>query len=174
MELIKALSQVKCKSYVLAYLVAGDISSLGKRLDDLGVSWTTDAMPPRELWKKAASARLNVVRMGNHECVPWRMIDILSMGGVPVMDYKPRTAWPEPLVENQHYLNLDFPLNSEGPSSMVTSRIDSWLQDPTLISSISSNTAEYFDRYLAPRPLGHSIIDTVEKRFADAPGALVL
>ena len=164
MALLKALSQVKCKSYIMAYLVAGDIPSLGRRLDDLGVSWTTDAMPPRELWKKAAAARLNIVRMGNHQCVPWRMIDILSMGGVPVMDYKPMTLWPEPLVEDKHYLNLDSPPNKEAQTGAITAKIDSWLQHPSLISSVSSNTADYFDRYLTPKMLGQAIIQTVQKQ----------
>ena len=162
MALLKALSKVKCNSYILAFLVAGDIPSLGKRLDDIGVSWTTKAMPPLELWKKAAAARLNIVRMGMHQCVPWRMIDILAMGGVPIMDYKPMTLWHEPLVEGKHYLNLNFSLKREQESGNIRDKIESWLQNDSLISSISMNTAGYFDLYLEPEMLGRSIIQTVE------------
>ena len=84
MMLLTALSKVKCNSYILAYLVAGDISALGKRkLDDIkGCLDEGKPMGPLELWENAAAARLNIVRMGNHQCVPWRMISILlSMGG---------------------------------------------------------------------------------------------
>jgi hypothetical protein len=161
MMLLKALSKVKCNSYILAYLVAGDIPSLGKRLDDIGVPWTTEAMHPFELWKNAAAARLNIVRMGNHRCIPWRMIDILSMGGVPVMDYKPMTLWPEPLIEGKHYLNLNLSPDKEEVGD-ISDKMDSWLQSDSLVSSISHNTADYFDRYLAPEMLGRSMIQTVE------------
>lgn len=163
MALLKALSKVKCNSYILAYLVAGDIPSLGKRLDALGVPWTTKAMPQRELWKNAAAARLNIVRLGMHQCSPWRMIDILTMGGVPVMDYTPKTVWPEPLVEGKHFLNLNLPPGREEECDAANA-IDSWLQSNSLVPSISRNTAGYFDSYLEPERLGRSISQVIEGR----------
>jgi hypothetical protein len=169
MALLEALSKVKCDSYLLAYLVAGEIASLGKRLDDFGIAWTTKPMPPPELWKRAASARLNIVRMGMHQCIPWRMIDILAMGGVPVMDYKPMTLWPEPLVEGKHYLNLNLLPGREHQAVEIEGKIDSWLQDNSLLSFVSRNTADYFDRYLAPGMLGRSIIQAVEDRCSVQP-----
>ena len=169
MALIKALSKANCNSYLLAYLVAGDIPSQAKRLDDLGVNWTTTAMPPMELWQNAASARLNLVRMGMHECMPWRMIDILSMGGVPVMDYTPPTRWPEPLIEGKHYLNLNFPPGCKNSTSGVAEQIDRWLQQDALVPSIGHNTAAYFDQFLAPQMLGNQIIRAVEDWQAAQP-----
>lgn len=169
MKLFEALSKVRCESYVLAYPVAGDIPAQGKRLDDLGVPWTTKPMPSLELWKNAAGARLNIVRMGMHQCSPWRMIDILAMGGVPVMDYEPMTHWPVPLVEGKHYLNLNLVPGREEESGEVASRIDSWLQNDSLLSSISRNTADYFDRYLAPETLGKSMIQAAEDRRSAQP-----
>jgi hypothetical protein len=164
MALLEALSKVKCNSYILAYLVAGNIPSQGKRLDDLGVSWTTKPMPQLELWKSAAGSRLNIVRMGMHQCSPWRMIDILAMGGVPVVDYKPMTIWPEPLVEGKHYLNLSLLPGQEQQTSEVAVKIDSWLRDDALSISLSRNTADYFDRYLEPEMLGNSILQTVDEQ----------
>ena len=172
MALLKALSKVKCNRYILAYLVAGDIPFLGKRLDDMGVPWTTKAMHPLELWKNAASSRLNVVRMGNHRCIPWRMIDIFSMGGVPIMDYEPMTLWPEPLVEGKHYLNLNISPGREEEVDDVTNKIDSWLQNGSLLSSISRNTADYFDHYLEPARLGRSMIQTVESHHCRAQAVM--
>lgn len=162
MALLTALSKVKCNIYLLAYLVAGDVPSLGKRLDDLGISWTTKAMPKFELWKNAAAARLNIVRLGMHQCSPWRMIDILAMGGVPVVDYKPLTRWPQPLLEGSHYLNLDLFPGQESKSVSIGEKLDSWLQSELLISSISQNNADYFDRFLMPEMLGTYICRTVE------------
>jgi hypothetical protein len=169
MALLESLKKVRCNSYLLAFLVAGDIPSLGRRLDDLGIPWTTKAMPPLELWRNAAAARLNVVRMGMHQCSPWRMIDILAMGGVPVMDYKPLTLWPEPLLEHKHYLSLNFSPGRTEESHDIGDKIDSWLQDESLISSVSHNSAEYFDNYLAPKMLGSSIIRTVENHLSGMP-----
>ncbi len=169
MKLFEALSKVRCNSYVLAYLVAGDISSLGKRLEDLGVSWTTKPMPSIELWKNAASARLNIVRMGMHQCSPWRMIDVLAMGGVPVMDYKPMTLWPEPLVEGRHYLNLNLLPGQEEEAGDIADKMNSWLQSDSLLPSLSRNTTDYFDRHLTPEMLGKSMIEAVEDRRSVQP-----
>lgn len=166
MALLKALSKVKCNSYLLAYLVAGDIPSLGTRLDDLGIPWTTKAMPQQELWKNAAAARMNIVRLGMHQCSPWRMIDILALGGVPLLDYKPMTLWPEPLIEGRHYLNLNLSPGHEEEAGNLADKVDSWLQSDSLVPSISRNTADYFDRYLAPETLGKSICQTVEDRYS--------
>jgi len=174
MKLLKALSKLKCNTYLLAYLVTGDIPSLGKRLDDLGIHWTTKSMPRLELWQNAASARLNIVRMGMHQCAPWRLIDILAMGGVPVMDYKPLTLWPEPLVEGKHYLDLDCPQGQEDAGKMankIADKIDSWLQNESLLSSVSRNAADYFDRYLEPEKLGRAMMQTVEDRCFRAAGS---
>jgi hypothetical protein len=164
MALLEALSKVKCNSYILAYLVAGNIPSLGKRLDGLGIPWTTKPMSTRELWKRAAGSRLNIVRMGMHQCSPWRMIDILALGGVPVVDYTPTTAWPEPLVEGKHYLNLNFLPGQEKRTSGVAGAIEFWLQDNSLLLSVSRDTANYFDHYLEPEMLGNSILRSVDER----------
>jgi hypothetical protein len=92
------------------------------------------------------------------------MIDILAMGGVPVMDDKPPSLWPEPLAEGSHYLNLGLSAGREITPRTVADKIDSWLQSASLIPSISRNTADYFDRFLAPDKLGASILRTVQDR----------
>ncbi len=172
MALLEGLSKVKCNSFILAFLVAGDIAALGKRLDDIGVRWTTEALPPLELWKRMAAARLNIVRMGMHQCVPWRMIDVLAMGGVPVLDHKPITVWPAPLEEERHYLNLDISPDRGHESGYISERVESWLKSDSLISSVSHNAAGYFDRFLEPEMLGRSIIQAVESWPSAMPGNL--
>jgi hypothetical protein len=162
MALLEGIHKTQCNIFLLAYLVAGDITSQGKRLDSIGVPWTTKPMPAKTLWQRAAGARLNIVRLGMHECIPWRMIDILAMGGVPVFDYAPRSIWPEPLVEGKHYLNLDF-CPGRGDAKKIPEKIGAWLKDESLILSISHNTAEYFDRYLSPEKLGTWVMQSVKE-----------
>jgi hypothetical protein len=157
LSLIESLAQVPCSKYLCAYLVAGDIPTLGKRLDRQGIRWTTEPMPKHELWRRAASSRVNIVRLGMHECSPWRMIDILAMGGCPVIDYGPQTRWPIPLLEGRHYLNLRIPPDAPQRSS-VSGEILEWLTTPGLVDGISRNTAEYFDRHLRPVVLGEHMV----------------
>ena len=160
-SLIESLAQVPCEKYLCAYLVAGDIPSLAKRLNSQGVHWTTDPMPKHELCGRAASARLNIVRLGMHECSPWRMIDILAMGGCPVIDYGPQTRWPIPLQENQHYLNLRVAPHSKSKET-VSENVMQWLGTLGLTEEIGRNAAEYFDQHLAHLPLGEHIVSQCE------------
>jgi hypothetical protein len=46
----------------------------------------------------------------------------------------------------------------------IPNRIESWLNEPDLIQSISRNTAAYFDQYLDPDKLGSSILATFEAK----------
>jgi len=163
--LFERLSQVHCNSYLKAYLVAGDIEQQAARLDRIGIQWTTEAMKPLELWRMAAGSRLNLVRLGMHQCMPWRMVDILAMGGVPVLDYSPKTRWPKPLAEGLHYLNLGLVPGKEAEAEPPAKIIEAWLADKALLASIESNTARYFDEYLAPEALGKSILAELESQY---------
>jgi len=157
LRLIESLAKVECTKFLCAYLVAGDIAAIGQRLDRQGIQWTTEPLTPRQLWVQAAAARLNIVRLGMHECIPWRMTDILAMGGCPVIDYGPRTLWPSPLIEEQHFLSLRA-LPDTPPPEELPGRVAAWLAHPTLIADISCNTAAYFDRHLEPIEIGRDIL----------------
>jgi len=163
LALIEALAKVKCRKKVLAYLLAGDISAAVKRLESAGIAWTTKWIPQAELWGYAAKSRLNIVRHGMHQCVPWRMAEILAMGGCPVMDYEATTRWHAPLVEGRHYVHLDVPYHpGEGAgidTRTLTDRVESWVASEELTESISRNTERYFDEHLTPAVLGKYILD---------------
>ena len=73
-----------------------------------------------------------------------------------------RTLWPKPLIETQHYLNLNFTPSQERETGDIPDRIDSWLQSDSLVHSISRNTADYFDGHLEPVMLGRSMMQMVE------------
>ena len=157
LRLVESLARVNCSKLLCAYLVAGDIPAIGQRLDRQGIAWTTRPLEAKQLWAKAAASRLNIVRLGMHECIPWRMTDILAMGGCPVVDYGPRTQWPAPLVEGEHYLSLRAEPDAQPPEDLPA-RVEQWLADPLQVAAIAHNTAAYFDQHLNPIAIGRDIV----------------
>ena len=164
LAIFEALARVKCRKYLLASVVSGDVRATTARLEKAGVPWTTAWVPRSEVWRIASHSRLNVVRHGMHECIPWRMTEILAMGGCPVLDYASTTRWHVPLVENVHYLNLGAPYNpsraAEFDRDEVAGRVEAWLADADGLRQIGQNTARYFDEHLTPKKLGAYMIDT--------------
>ena len=159
--LLEALAHVPCRKRLLAYLVSGNIGDTAARLEKAGIPWTTRWMPRDELWRVAASSRLNIVRHGMHQCIPWRMTDLLAMGACPVLDYAATTRWHVPLVEGEHYLNLQVPYRpdegAEVDAGALVGRVLNWLSSADLLTQISRNTARYFDEVLSPEAFGRHI-----------------
>ena len=171
LALMEALARVKCRKKLLAYLVAGDIGAAVKRLEKAGIPWTTKWVPQAQLWSDAAKSRLNIVRHGMHQCVPWRMAEILAMGGCPVLDYSATTRWHVPLVENVHYLNLDVPYRPGGgafPSEELVARVERWVASEDLTETISRNNQRYFDEHITPEALGRYILQHAAETVAQS------
>lgn len=169
LRLFEALAKVKCRKYLLASLVSGDTRAAAVRLEKAGVPYTTKWVPRVEVWRIAARSRLNVIRHGMHQCIPWKMTDMLAMGACPVLDYTATTRWHVPLEENVHYLNLSatgsgLEEDRSDPKD-VASRVEVWLADADRIRCIAQNTARYFDDYLTPENLGNYIIDTARRSY---------
>jgi hypothetical protein len=158
LALFETLARVKCRKNLLALLVAGDTRAAARRLEKAGVPYTSAWMPQSEVWRMAARSRLNIVRHGMHQCIPWRMTDMLAMGSCPVLDYAPTTRWHVPLEENVHYLQLGIPYRPSAAAPIdpgeVADRVERWLADRSLIPGIEQNTARYFDEHLMPERLG--------------------
>ena len=167
LALFEALAQLRCRKKLLAYLISEDKTKEIQRLEKAGVSWTTRPLPLKELWDLAAGARLNIVRHGVEDCVPWRMTDMLAMGHCAVLDYQARTQWHVPLVENVHYLSLDVspdnPLQPHEFAGRVVERVGSWLGTKYLIESVSANAAAYFDDHLTPGSMGRHIVENCRR-----------
>ena len=161
LRLLETLARVKCRKKLLAYLLTGEIRTAVARLEKAGVPWTTKWVPQAELWRLAAKSTLNIVRHGMHQCVPWRMAEILAMGGCPVLDYSATTRWHVPLEEGVHYLNLGVPYRPNGAADFdsyeVIDRVERWVASEGLTQTISRNTASYFDEHLTPQALGRYI-----------------
>lgn len=164
LTVFETLARVNCKKKLLAYLISGDIRGAAARLDKAGVPWTTKWMPLAEVWSLASRSKLNIVRHGMHQCIPWRMTEMLAMGSCPVLDYPATTRWHVPIEENVHYLNLGIPYRPSGAADFdpreVIDRVESWLSSQHLIRTINENTARYFDEHLTPERLGRYILQT--------------
>ena len=171
LALFETLARVKCRKYLLAYLVSGDTRAAA-RLKKAGVPYTSSWVPRSEVWRIAARSRLNIVRHGMHECIPWRMTDMLAMGACPVLDYAATTRWHVPLQENVHYLNLGAAYNRSQVDRFdpkeVAGRVEAWLADRNRLLGIGLNTARYFDDYLTPERLGSYMIETARLIFRQA------
>ena len=171
LALFESLARLRCRKKLLAYLISADRAGEIERLEKAGVCWTTRSIPLEELWDLAARSRLNIVRHGVEDCIPWRMTDMLAMGHCPVLDYRARTQWHVPLVEGVHYLSLDVspddPLPPEEFTRRVVDRVESWLTTENLIESGSENAAAYFDDYMTPDAMGGYIVEQC-RRAAEA------
>ncbi len=167
LALFETLARVKCRKNLLAFLVAGDTQAAASRLEKAGVPYTSKWVPQSEVWRMAARSRLNIVRHGMHQCIPWRMTETLAMGGCPVLDYAPTTRWHVPLEETVHYLHLGIPYRASAAARFdpaeVADRVERWLVDGSLIPAIGQNTARYFDENLMPEKVGEYLFRTASR-----------
>jgi glycosyltransferase involved in cell wall biosynthesis len=163
LALFETLARVKCRKNLLAVLVAGDTRAAAARLEKAGVPCTTRWVPQAEVWRTAARSRLNIVRHGMHQCIPWRMTETLAMGGCPVLDYPAATRWHVPLEENVHYLSLGVSYRPSMAAAFdpleVAERVETWLAGGSLIAEIGRNTARYFDEHLTPERIGGYMLE---------------
>lgn len=167
LRLIESVNRVKCRKFVLAYLVAGDVGDHARRLGAQNIPFTTEPMPLPELWSVAAQSRLNLVRLGMHGCVPWRMTDLLAMGGCPVLDRAPNTTWRPAFVENEHFLSAAVDLLPEGHLSSdaayeaLPDRLEEWIADDARIQSVRERNAAYYDNGVSSQAIGQQICEAV-------------
>ena len=173
LKLLEEISKIKCKKFIYAYLVAGNIEKTSKRLDKQKILWSIHPFPLNKLWIISAQSRLNIIRLGMHYCIPWRLTDILAMGGCPLLDREPFTVWPEPLIKNKNYLSLDLSIGPEKPVALeeeyktIKEKIENFLLCSDLIKKISKNNSKYFDNYLYPFKVGYYMIKTIKRRLLD-------
>lgn len=169
-RMLEAVARIRCRKFVLGYLVAGDIRGLSERLRKAGVPTTTKPLKVSELWKIASRSRMNIIRLGIHYCIPHRMFDLLALGTCPVLDQAPKTIWPAPLVEGQHYLSLNLNTGRDqlvadaAAYDRVPELLESFLSNEQLVPQIRESAAAYFDNNLRPDRVGKRIFDEVCQR----------
>jgi hypothetical protein len=178
LRLLEAVNKCKCRKYLLAYLVAGDIGKQEARLQAQGIPTTRTFIPLRELWKYSAASRINILRLGMHNCIPWRFMDMLAMGACVALDQAPQTEWAPPLIRDEHYRVLGAatdpkrPFATEAQYEQIPELLHGFLNDPDRIQHVRRTTADYFDRYSCPTAIGRYILERVAKVRGDrsAPG----
>lgn len=180
LRLLEALNKARCRKFLLAYLVAGDVAAQERRLQSQGISTTRTPVPLRELWEVSAASCVNVIRLGMHNCVPWRFTDMLAMGACVVFDQAPQTVWPVPLVPEQHFLDLGLLTPPEGGQASdeayaaIPAKIDEIVADLDRVQRIRSAAAAYYDDHVEPGAIGryllHRVCDGMRKE-AEPPVA---
>jgi hypothetical protein len=174
LRLIEAVARARCTKFLYAYLVAGDVAAVARRLERQRIPCGTDPVPPARLWQVSGASRLNVVRLGMHHCIPWRVTGALAIGSGLVLDRAPLTRWPEPLTAGVHYVALgtdtdtDRPLATDAQYAAIPEKIEAWLADEALVGRLAKNNASYYDRFVDPRQVGEHIV-AAAKRFASEP-----
>ena len=169
LRLIEAVSRARCSKFLYAYLVAGDIPAATRRLERQGIPCGTDPLPPRKLWRVSAASRLNVIRLGMHYCIPWRVTGALAIGSAIVLDRAPLTRWPEPLADGKNYVALgtvtgvDQPLATDAQYAAIPGAIEDWLADRALAEGIGRNNGAYYDRFVDPLSVGEQIVAAAER-----------
>jgi hypothetical protein len=80
LRLIEAVSRARCSKFLYAYLVAGDVAAATRRLERQGIPCGPHPIAAHDLWEISAGSRLNVIRLGMHYCVPWRVTGAQAIG----------------------------------------------------------------------------------------------
>ncbi len=166
-RLLEAVKRARCSKAMLAVLIVGERGEYAKRLERAGIPSTTRSVPAAEIWRLTAASRLNVVRLGIHDCIPWRMTGSLALGSCVVLDQSPRSRWPSPLLPGTNYLDLGLDTAREGnvatPAAYdaVPELLESWLATPDLVENIAATNSTYFDDHLAPARVGAHILQEV-------------
>jgi hypothetical protein len=167
LRLLEAVNKANVRKYLLAYLVTGDIDRQEARLRAQGIPTTRQPMPLQRLWQVSASSRINIIRLGMHNCVPWRYMDMLAMGTCVVFDQPPQTVWPVPLEEGKHYLHLGL-LTPRGQAraddaryTAVPELLTQYVCHASLVDAIRSQTAAYFDQHAHPAAVGRRLLSKV-------------
>jgi hypothetical protein len=169
LRLIEAVSKAKGSKFLYAYLVAGDVAGAARRLERQGIPCGTRPLPAKQLWQVSAASRLNVIRLGMHYCIPWRVTGAIAIGSGMVLDRTPLTRWPEPLADGVNFVALgtetgvDQPLAPDAQYTAIPGKIEAWLAEPDLAARIGRNNGAYFDRHLAPARVGEHLVKTVER-----------
>jgi hypothetical protein len=177
LRLIEAVARARGSKFLYAYLVTGDIAACARRLQRQGIPHGTDPVPGARLWQAMAASRLNVIRLGMHYCVPWRITGALAIGAGIVLDRAPLTRWPEPLTEGVNYVALGTetdrhrPLGTDAQYAAIPDQIDAWLAERELALRLGRANARYFDRFVDPEALGEQMLAVAEQHARSALGS---
>jgi hypothetical protein len=173
LRVFERLAELDCSKDLLAIFPHGfppeeDAENM-ERLRARGVPVTRDPVPPRELWRRLARARLVPMRAGKHLCWSWRTLDLLAMGACVVFDALPPPRWPVPIEPGIHVADcgIDRPDDTEAAPEAeydkVPATIEALLAAPGGQQALRAAAARYFDEHAAPAPVARSILERLPR-----------
>ena len=168
LRVFERLAELDCSKDLLAVFPAGfppeeDAENM-ERLRARGIAVTRDPLPPRELWRRLARARVVPMRAGKHLCWSWRTIDLLAMGACVVFDALPPPRWPVPIEPGVHVADCgirrpeDTEAAPEAEYDKVPATIEALLAAPDEQRALREAAGSYFDDHAAPAPVAQSIL----------------
>lgn len=175
LRLLEAVAKAPGNNFLLAYLVSGDVAGQGRRLRNSGVPTTTSPISPEQLWEITAKSRLNIIRLGMHQCIPWRVSDLFALGACPILDQAPKTIWPIPIVQGQHFHSLnietshDRPVGAASNYDGIPELLRRMLDKKDRNQEIRKQTASYFDAHLELSQVGRHICNIVLSKLGWSP-----
>jgi hypothetical protein len=166
LRLLEAVNRVQCSKFIFAYLVAGNVEADARRLRAHGISSSTRSLRSGKLWRAMGESSLNIIRLGMHYCLPWRMAGALAMGASVALDQPPRASWPTPLREAVNFLSLgaetiDSPVAKPEAYDAIPELIETWLSDRVKLKGMMAANARYFDEHVDPECVGDYIVQAV-------------
>jgi hypothetical protein len=173
LRVFERLAELDCSKDLLAIFPHGfpaeeDAENM-ERLRARGVPVTRDPVPPRELWRRLARARLVPMRAGKHLCWSWRTIDLLAMGACVVFDALPPPRWPVPIEPGVHVADCgiarpdDTEAAPEAEYDKVPATIEALLAAPDGQQALREAAALYFDEHAAPARVAASILERLPR-----------
>jgi hypothetical protein len=161
LRVFERLAALDCAKDLLAIFPRGfppeeDEANMA-RLRAAGIPVTRDPVPPPELWRRLARARVVPLRAGKHLCFSWRTIDLLALGACILFDAVPPPRWPVPLEPGVHVADcgIDRPEDTEPAAEAeydkIAPAVEELLADPARAAELRRAAAAYFDEYAAPK-----------------------
>jgi hypothetical protein len=172
MRVFERLAALDCTKDLLAIFPDGfppaeDEENMA-RLRAQGIAVSREPVPPRELWRRLARARLVPFRAGKHLCFSWRTIDLLAMGACIVFDALPPPRWPVPLQPGVHLADCgivrpeDTEPAPEEEYAKVPATVERLLGQADERERLSRAAAAYFDEHAAPAHVARSILERLD------------
>jgi hypothetical protein len=173
LRVFERLAELDCSKDLLAIFPEGfppeeDAENM-ERLRARGIPVTRDPVPPRELWRRLARARLVPMRAGKHLCWSWRTIDLLALGACVVFDALPPPRWPVPVESGVHVADCDIarPDDTEAAPEAeydkVPATIEALLARPEEQRRLRTGAARYFDEHAAPRKVAQYVLEAARR-----------
>jgi hypothetical protein len=168
LRVFERLAALDCAKDLLAIFPEGfpedETQANMERLRSAGIAVTRDPVPPRELWRRLARARIVPMRAGKHLCLSWRTIDLLALGACVVFDALPPPRWPVPVEPDVHVANCgiarpdDTEAAPQAEYDKVPATIERLLGAPGEQQELRRAAASYFDEHAAPGPVARYVV----------------